>query len=77
MKESLFDNIVNSKFSCDAHMVEYTDDSNKNRNDDTNGSITFSNYFRPININEPSRRHPVLPQTTVKTWNQKLTTFFN
>ena len=50
-KESLSDNIiVNNEFNCDAHIVENTDDSNRNRNDDSNENITLSNYFRPTNI---------------------------
>ena len=55
-KESLSDNIiVNNEFNCDAHIVENTDDSNGNRNDDSNENITLSNYFRPTNINETFR----------------------
>ena len=53
LKESLSDNIiVNSEFNCNARIFEYTDDSNGNRNDNSNGNMTLSNYFRPININE-------------------------
>ena len=44
--------IVNNEFNCDAHIVENTDDSSENRNDDSNENITLSNYFRPTNINE-------------------------
>ena len=52
-KESLSNNIiVNNQFNCDAHIVENTDDSNGNRNDDTNGKITLSNCFRAITIIE-------------------------
>ena len=52
-KESLSNNIiVNSEFKCDAHIVENTDDSNGNRNDDSNENIILSNCFRPTNINE-------------------------
>ena len=44
-KKYLSDNIiVNNEFNCDAHIVENTDDSN--------GNVTLSNCFRPININE-------------------------
>ena len=40
-KESLSDNIiVNNKFNCGAHIVENTDDSNGNRNDDSNENVT-------------------------------------
>ena len=40
-KESLSDNIiVNNEFNCDAHIVENTDDSNGNRNDDSNENVT-------------------------------------
>ena len=47
------DNIItNNKFNYDADIVENPDDSNGNRNDDSNGSMTLSNCFRPININE-------------------------
>ena len=53
LKESLSDNIiVNSEFNCNAHIFEYTDDSNGNRNDNSNENMTLSNYFKPININE-------------------------
>ena len=52
-KESLSDNIiVNNEFICDAHIVENTDGSNGNRNDDSKGNIALSNCFRLININE-------------------------
>ena len=52
-KESLPVNIiVNNEFNCDTYIVENTDDSNGNRNDDSIGNITLSNCFRPININE-------------------------
>ena len=47
--------IVNNEFNCDAHIVENTDDSNGNRNDDSNENITLSNCFRPTNINETFR----------------------
>ena len=41
-KGSLSDNIiVNNEFNCDAHIVENTDDSNGNRNDDSNENITL------------------------------------
>ena len=40
-KESLSDNIiVNNEFNCDAHIVENTDDSNGNSNDDSNENVT-------------------------------------
>ena len=47
--------IVNNEFNCDAHIVENTDDSNGNRNDDSNENVTWSNCFRPTNINETFR----------------------
>ena len=49
------DIIVNNEFNCDAHIVENTDDSNGNRNDDSNENITLSNYFTPTNINKTFR----------------------
>ena len=50
------DNInVKKEFHCDAHIVENTDDSNGNRNDNSNENITLSNYFRPTYINETFR----------------------
>ena len=50
------DNVnVKNEFNCDAHIVENTDDSNGNRNDNSNENITLSNYFRPANINETFR----------------------
>ena len=55
-EESLSDNIiVNNEFNCDVHIVENTDDSNGNSNDDSNENITLSNYFRPTNINQTFR----------------------
>ena len=51
LKESLSDNIiVNKEFNCDARIVENTDDSKGNSNDDINGNITLSKCLRPINI---------------------------
>ena len=47
--------IVNNEFNCDAHIVENTDDSNGNRNDDSNENIDLSYCFRPTNINETFR----------------------
>ena len=44
--------IVNNEFNCDAHIIENTDDSNGNSNDDSHGNITLSNFFRPINFHE-------------------------
>ena len=50
------DNVnVKNEFNCDAHIVENTDGSNGNRNDNSNENITLSNYFRPANINETFR----------------------
>ena len=52
-KESLSDNtIANNKFDCDTDIIENTDDSSGNRNNDSNGNNTLSNCFIPININE-------------------------
>ena len=44
--------IVNNEFNCDAHIIENTNDSNGNSNDDSHGNITLSNFFRPINFHE-------------------------
>ena len=51
--------IVNNEFNCDAHIVENTDDSSGNRNDDSNENITLPNYFRPTNINETFRNEAI------------------
>ena len=55
-KVSLSDNIIISNdFNCDTHIVENTDDSNGNRNDDSKENINLSNCFRPTNIIETFR----------------------
>ena len=55
LKESLSGNIiVNNEFKCDARIAEKTDESNGNRNDDSNQNITLSNCFRPFTIEATS-----------------------
>ena len=52
-QEIFSDNIiVNKEFKCESQIVDNTDDSNGNRNDDSHRNITLSDCFRPININE-------------------------
>ena len=52
-KEVLSDNtIANNKFDFDTDIIENTDGSNGNKNNDSKGNNTLSNCFRPININE-------------------------
>ena len=74
-KESLSDNntIANNKSDCDTDIIGNTDESNENRNNDSNGNNTLSNFFRPININETFTigEHSIPPQTTTETWIQK------
>ena len=54
--ESLSDKIILSNdFNCDTHIIENIEDSNENRNDDSNENIALSNCFRPTNINETFR----------------------
>ena len=62
----MYDNIIkNNKFNCDTLIIENTDDSNRNRNYDSNGNITLSsNCFRSININETFAIEPTSNTST-------------
>ena len=54
-KGGLFGPLILNRVNCDAHIIENTDDSNGNRNEDSHKYITLSDCFRPTNINETFR----------------------
>ena len=75
--ESLSDNItVHNEFHCNAQVIENTGDSNGNKKMVTTMEILLYQIVSDQSIlmkHLQLMRHPLLPQTTAKTWIQKCT----